>query len=163
MTNLKIFGVVVIVACGASSSALAQAAFSNPDTCAAEFADANCMNMGQGSPYGTDPRGYYQGTAPRGYYRGAAYHRRPGVAPGVAGAAAGVAGAAVGTAAAVAAAPFSGWRNSYAAYGTYGQPVMMYGPNGWYGDWSTYAARNGIVCRPGTLYKGDDGHQHLCQ
>jgi hypothetical protein len=159
MTNLKIFGVVVIVASAASSSALAQAAFSNPDTCAAEFPSANCENMGAGSPYDSGPS-YYQGTAPRGYYRGTAY-RRPG--PGVVGAAAGAAGAAVGTAAAVAAAPFGGWRNSYAAYGTYGQPVMMYGPNGWYGDWSTYASRNGIVCRPGTYFKGEDGHQHPCQ
>jgi hypothetical protein len=38
-----------------------------------------------------------------------------------------------------------------------------YGPNGWYGDWGSYAARNGIVCRPGTYFKGDDGLQHLCQ
>jgi hypothetical protein len=153
MTNLKIFGAVVIVASAASSSALAQAAFSNPDTCAAEFASANCENMGAGSPYDSAPRGHYRRTA----------YRQPGVAPGAVGAAAGVAGAAVGTAAGIAAAPFSGWRNSYGAYGMYGQPVMMYGPNGWYGDWSTYAARNGIVCRPGTLFKGDDGHQHLCQ
>lgn len=158
MTNLKIFGAVVIVACGASSSALAQAAFSNPDACAAEFASANCLNAGAGSPYDSGPA--YR---TRGYYRGAVYRQPAGPAPGVVGAAAGVAGAAVGTAAAVATAPFGGWRNSYAAYGMYGQPVMMYGPNGWYGDWSTYASRNGIVCRPGTYFKGDDGHQHPCQ
>jgi hypothetical protein len=154
MTNLKIFGAVVIVACGASSSALAQAAFSNPDACAAEFASANCLNAGAGSPYDSRTRGHY---------RRSAYRQPADVAPGVAGAAAGVAGAAVGTAAAVATAPFGGWGNSYAAYGMYGQPVMMYGPNGWYGDWSTFASRNGIVCRPGTYFKGDDGHQHPCQ
>jgi hypothetical protein len=39
----------------------------------------------------------------------------------------------------------------------------MYGENGWYGDWSTYATRNGIVCRPGTYFKGADGARHLCQ
>lgn len=35
---------------------------------------------------------------------------------------------------------------------------------GWRGgDWNSYAARNGIVCRPGTYFKGDDGLRHLCQ
>jgi hypothetical protein len=147
MTNLKLFGAAVIVASAISSPALAQAIFSNPDTCEAEFASANCQNMGAGSPYDSHTRGYY-------HHRRAAYG-------GPVGAAAGVAGAAVGTAAAVATAPFRGWQNSYAEYG---QPVMYgYGPNGWYGDWNTYAARNGIVCRPGTYFKGDDGLQHPCQ
>lgn len=26
-----------------------------------------------------------------------------------------------------------------------------------------YASRNGIVCRPGTYFKGADGLRHLCQ
>lgn len=47
------------------------------------------------------------------------------------------------------------WGNSYAMYGG--------GGYGWNGSWSQYAARNGIVCRPGTYYKGADGLQHLCQ
>jgi hypothetical protein len=47
----------------------------------------------------------------------------------------------------------SGWGNSYA----------MSGEMGWHGNWSTYAARNGIVCRPGTYFKGSDGVRHLCQ
>lgn len=61
---------------------------------------------------------------------------------------------------AIATAPFRGWGNSYAAYND--QPAM-YGPNGWYGDWDIYAARNGMVCRPGTYFKGADGLQNLCQ
>jgi hypothetical protein len=75
-----------------------------------------------------------------------------------------VTGAAVGTAGAIAAAPFSGWGNAYAydnsaPYGGgYGRGEMA-----WYGNWDTYAARNGIVCRPGTLFKGDDGRMHPCQ
>ena len=54
---------------------------------------------------------------------------------------------------AAASAAVGGWGNSYARYGE----------NGWQGDWNTYAARNGIVCRPGTYFKGADGLQHLCQ
>ncbi|WP_456622343.1 MULTISPECIES: hypothetical protein [unclassified Bradyrhizobium] len=46
------------------------------------------------------------------------------------------------------------WGNSYAA---------MSGEMGWHGNWNTYAARNGIVCRPGTYFKGADGLRHLCQ
>jgi hypothetical protein len=44
--------------------------------------------------------------------------------------------------------------NSYAMYG---------GAYGWNGSWNAYATRNGIVCRPGTYYKGADGLQHPCQ
>jgi hypothetical protein len=83
------------------------------------------------------------------------------VAAGAAGAAAGVAGAAVGTAGAIATAPFR-TADSY-AYAPNGYNTYAYGPNGYYGDWNTYAARNGLVCRPGTWYKADDGRQHLCQ
>jgi hypothetical protein len=88
------------------------------------------------------------------------------VAAGAVGAAAGVAGAAIGTAGAIATAPFQPMESYAYAPGPNGAgPITTYdhGPNGYYGDWTTYAARNGIVCRPGTLFKGDDGRQHLCQ
>jgi hypothetical protein len=49
------------------------------------------------------------------------------------------------------------WSNSYAMYGGGG------GYQSWNGSWNAYAARNGIVCRPGTYFKGADGLQHLCQ
>jgi hypothetical protein len=45
-----------------------------------------------------------------------------------------------------------GWGNSYA-----------YGEMGWHGSWNAYAAANGIVCRPGTYFKGADGLRHPCQ
>ncbi|MFL6818340.1 MAG: hypothetical protein ACJ8EF_10395 [Bradyrhizobium sp.] len=45
-----------------------------------------------------------------------------------------------------------GWGNSYAS-----------GEKGWHGNWNAYAASNGIVCRPGTYFKGADGVRHLCQ
>jgi hypothetical protein len=69
--------------------------------------------------------------------------RRAAVGAGAAGA------AAVGTAGAIAVGPFYGGSGPYAAYG--------------YRDWDDYAKRNGIICRPGTLFKGDDGQQHPCQ
>jgi hypothetical protein len=62
-----------------------------------------------------------------------------------------------------AAATVGGWGNTYAMSGGMGYGGMGYGPNGWYGNWSTYAARNGIACRPGTYFKGVDGFPHLCQ
>ncbi|WP_051389568.1 hypothetical protein [Bradyrhizobium sp. Ec3.3] len=40
-----------------------------------------------------------------------------------------------------------------------------YGNGPWYGvnGWAAYKARYGIVCDPGTVTKGDDGHMHVCQ
>jgi hypothetical protein len=87
------------------------------------------------------------------------------VAAGAVGAAAGVAGAAIGTAGAIATAPFR-TADAYAYDpGPYrfGQPSFDRGPNGYYGDWNSYATRNGLVCRPGTMFKGADGAMHLCQ
>ena len=94
------------------------------------------------------------------------------VAAGAAGTAAGIAGAAIGTAGAIATAPFGGPADAYAydpgpyGYGNrYGAGLVTYdhGPNGYYGDWDSYAAHNGISCRPGTMFKGADGFMHPCQ
>lgn len=87
------------------------------------------------------------------------------VAAGAVGTAAGIAGAAVNTAGAIATAPF---RDTY-AYDNRVAPASdydttyQYGPNGYYGDWNSYAARNGLACQPGTWFKGSDGRQHICQ
>jgi len=97
---------------------------------------------------------------------------------------AGLAGAAVvGTAAAVAATS-PGWgyygnrpyvgSGALAANAYYGGPVETgpfyaqrayygRGPGYGYNGWSDYRARNGIVCDPGTMIKGDDGLMHVCQ
>ncbi|WP_315719519.1 MULTISPECIES: hypothetical protein [unclassified Bradyrhizobium] len=87
------------------------------------------------------------------------------VAAGAVGAAAGVAGAAIGTAGAIATAPFR-TADAY-AYDPgpyrYGQPTYDRGQLGYYGDWNSYATRNGLVCRPGTMFKGSDGAMHICQ
>jgi hypothetical protein len=50
-----------------------------------------------------------------------------------------------------------------ATVGSWGNSYAMSGEMGWHGNWNTYAARNGIVCRPGTYFKGADGLRHLCQ
>jgi hypothetical protein len=96
------------------------------------------------------------------------------VAAGAVGTAAGVAGAAIGTAGAIATAPF-GAGDAYAYDHRVAaapppialEPAAPYeydrGENGYYGNWDSYAARNGIGCRPGTVTKGDDGRRHVCQ
>jgi hypothetical protein len=88
------------------------------------------------------------------------------VAAGAVGTAAGVAGAALGTAGAIATAPFRGayaydYNARYAAAPApmtleRGAPGYDRSENGWYGNWDSYASRNGIVCRPGTLFKDGD-------
>jgi hypothetical protein len=52
----------------------------------------------------------------------------------------------------------------YAGRGYYGGgPYAYYGSGNGYSGWDDYAARNGIVCRPGTYVRGQDGLQYLCQ
>jgi hypothetical protein len=148
MTSPKLLGLAAIVASTLATSAFAQTPADNAARCAGLFQDPNCQNL---SPATTD----------RAYRRRHMAHRHvTGDEQAQSGfwpldTADAVAGAAVGTAAAVATAPFQGWGNSYASYDR--------GGPGWYGNWNAYAARNGIVCRPGTWFKGDDGRQHLCQ
>jgi hypothetical protein len=150
MTSLKLLGLAAIVASTLATPAFAQTAADNAARCSGLFQDPACQNLAPGNP-----------TTDRAYRRRHMAHQQ--VNPNDQGqsgfwpvdAAGAVAGAAVGTAAAVASAPFQGWGNSYASYDRSGP--------GWYGNWDAYAARNGIVCRPGTLFKGEDGRQHLCQ
>lgn len=146
MTSLKLLGLAAIVASTLAAPAYAQTLTDNSARCTGPFQDPNCQNLRAGNP-----------TTDRAYRRRHMARRQVNDQSGfwpldTAGA---VAGAAVGTAAAVASAPFQGWSNSYASYDR--------GGTGWYGNWDAYAARNGIVCRPGTLFKGADGRQHLCQ
>ena len=139
MTKSGILAAAAILASALASPATAQEVIYNPGYCAQFYPNANCQNRGPGSPY--DP-GYYQGQT----YRGSVYQGRTwrdsnnrwdgndSFRPGDV--AAGVVGGAVGTAAAIATAPIGG---------------------------EAYARRNGFVCVPGTLFRGEDGRQHLCQ
>jgi hypothetical protein len=75
------------------------------------------------------------------------YHRHMGFWP--ADVAAGVVGGAIGTAGAIATAPFRG--DAYAYNDRY------YGQR-YYGGYNS-----GIVCQPGTTFRGEDGLRHICQ
>ena len=66
-------------------------------------------------------------------------------------AAAGVAAVGAGAVAAGATAAYYGGSGPYTYYG---------GPGVWSQD---YAARNGIICQPGTMVRLDDGLMHRCQ
>jgi hypothetical protein len=54
-----------------------------------------------------------------------------------------------------------------AAAGYYGATAPYYGSYAYYGGpgaWSQdYAARNGIICQPGTMVRLEDGLMHNCQ
>jgi hypothetical protein len=47
----------------------------------------------------------------------------------------------------------------YAVRAYYAGGPWTYG----YSGWADYAARNGLVCTPGTVIKGGDGILYLCQ
>ena len=139
MTRFKIIGAAAILASALASPAMAQQVIYNPGYCAQFYPNANCQNLGPGNPY----TGSYQRQA----YRDQTYRQngnwqnsynrwddRSGFWPGDV--AAGVVGGAVSTAAAIATAPIGG---------------------------TEYARRNGFVCVPGTMFRGEDGRQHICQ
>jgi hypothetical protein len=157
MTSLKLLGLAAIVASTLATPAFAQTTVDNSGRCTGLFQDPNCQNLAPGNP--TTDRAYRRRHMARGQVNPNDGTRSGFWPVDTAGA---VAGAAVGTAAAVASAPFRGWDNSY-AYDNSGGYNGGRGEMGWYGNWDTYAARNGIVCRPGTWVKGEDGRQHICQ
>ena len=76
-------------------------------------------------------------------------------------AAAGVAAVGAGAVAAGATAAYYGSGGGpYAYYGGGGSAAYYGGPGVWSQD---YAARNGIICQPGTMVRLDDGLMHRCQ
>lgn len=170
MMNAKILSAAAIAITALATPAMAQSVADGPARCQSVMPNANCA---PGASTASRDVRYRQRQAA---YRDITYRRNGdnswnrrddgffplnaagAVAGAAVGTAAAVTGAAVGTAAAVASAPFRGWDNSYAYDNRY-----AYGDRGWTGDWGTYAARNGIVCRPGTWFKGADGLQHICQ
>jgi hypothetical protein len=80
-------------------------------------------------------------------------------------AAAGAAAVGTGAVAAGATAAYYAGGGPYAYYG--GGPYAGGAPQAYYGGpgvWSQdYAARNGIICQPGTLVRLEDGLMHRCQ
>ena len=143
MTKSGIFAAAAALAAMLASPAIAQEVVYNPGYCAQFYPNANCQNRGPGSPYtGSYQRQAYGDQA----YRDNGYRDRTwrdsnnrwdnnsGFWP--ADVAAGIVGGAVGTAAAVATYPLGS---------------------------EEYARRNGFVCIPGTVFRGEDGRNHLCQ
>ena len=148
MTKLRLFGAAVILSTALAAPALAQEVVEDPGYCAQFYPNANCQNLGSGSPYtGSYQRGDYRNSHAR-WDNGRRSNRDTGFWP--ADVAAGVTGAAIGTAGAIATAPFRGDSNAYYNNGD--------------GNWSqSYAQRNGFVCQPGTWFVGQDGLRHICQ
>ena len=177
MTKYSFLGAVVVAASALASPAMAQQVIYNPGYCAQFYPNANCQNLGPGNPYtgGYQQRAAYQQNRwnggwnnsynrwdngnpyAGGYQRRAAYQQngwnggwnnsynrwdnndwRYRRGPGDV--AAGVVGGAIGTAGAIATAPFAAYDNG-----------------------QSYAQRNGLVCTPGTWFRGEDGRRHLCQ
>jgi hypothetical protein len=65
-----------------------------------------------------------------------------------------------GAVAAGATAAYYGGGGPYAYYGGDGAYGSYSGPGAWSQD---YAARNGIICQPGTMVRLEDGLMHRCQ
>ncbi len=143
MKKSAILAAAAVLAATFAGPAMAQEVVSNPGYCAQFYPNANCQNKGPGNPYtGSYQRQVYSDQAYRDHgYRDRtwqnSYNRwddNSGFWPG--NVAAGVVGGAVGTAAAIATAPSVS---------------------------DDYARRNGFVCTPGTLFRGEDGRTHICQ
>ena len=138
MTKSGILAATAVLASMLAGPAMAQQVIYNPGYCAQFYPNANCQNNGPGSPYtGSYQRQVYGDQAYRDRTWQNSYNRwddDSGIWPGDV--AAGVVGGAVGTAAAIAAAPIAS---------------------------EAYARRNGFVCIPGTLFRGEDGRMHPCQ
>jgi hypothetical protein len=188
MKKYSFLGAVVLAASALASPAMAQQVIYNPGYCAQFYPNANCQNLGPGNPYtgsyqrraayqqnynrwdtGNPYTGGYQQRAayqPTGwntsynrwdtgntYTRG--YQQRVAYQP-------------------------TGWNTSYNRWDTgnpytrgyqqsaaYQQTTAPYAAvdngyrRGYYGQ--SYAQQSGLVCTPGTRYRGDDGRRHLCQ
>jgi hypothetical protein len=68
--------------------------------------------------------------------------------------------AAAGAAAVDAGVAGAGYYGATAPYDGGGSYAYYSGPGAWSQD---YAARNGIICQPGTMVRLDDGLMHRCQ
>jgi hypothetical protein len=188
MTKPRLLGAAAAIALSSALAGpvMAQPVVTNPGRCAQFYPDANCQNFGPGNPYndgyqnyGSQPRtayrhkkgnrsnndyasndngwnnnGWNNGWNNNGWNNGwnnNGWNNPGGVAAGAVGTAGAIANTAVGTAGAIATAPFGG---PYAYYNS------GYN-NGYYNQ--SYAQRNGLVCTPGTWFKGEDGRRHPCQ
>ncbi|MHC2333817.1 hypothetical protein [Bradyrhizobium sp. USDA 4454] len=140
MTQLKILGAAALLATAMGGPAMAQQTIGTAVRCSNATPDARCQTMAPG----TTATAYHHRADRRDRDWQGSYNRYD---PGPAGVAAGVVGGVVGTAAAIATAPFGG--------PDYYRPAPMGGEE--------YARQNGLVCTPGTWFRGSDGLRHPCQ
>ncbi|WP_050420942.1 hypothetical protein [Bradyrhizobium tropiciagri] len=144
MTQLKmrgaLLGAAAVLASVLAGPAMAQQTIGTAARCSNADPNARCQTMAPGTTRTT----YHQRTYRRDRDWQGSYNRYDG---GPAGVAAAVVGGAVGTAAAIATAPFGG--PDY-----YGRAPM---------GSAEYVRQNGLVCTPGTWFRGSDGRQHPCQ
>ena len=137
MRKSGILAAAAVLAVTLAGPAMAQEVIYNPGYCAQFYPNANCQNKGPGNPYtGSYQRQVYRDQAYRDRAWQNSYNRWDENSGWPGDVAAGVVGGAVGTAAAIATYPLVG---------------------------EDYARRNGFVCVPGTLFRGEDGRTHLCQ
>lgn len=164
MNKIAIVGAVTVLATALSGPALAKHVKEHRHMVREQTMRERTQTMPQQANAGWN-NGWNSGWNNNGWDRRSSGFWPADVAAGAVGTAAGIAGAAVGTAGAIATAPFR-TADAY-AYDPgpyhYSQPTFDRGPNGYYGDWNSYATRNGLACRPGTMFKGADGAMHLCQ
>jgi hypothetical protein len=160
-TKLMFLGAAAVLATALATPAMAQEVIYNPGYCAQFYPDANCQNKGPGNPYTGDYQRQTAYRADRGFngqWNGdwnSGWNQSSNDARG-----------------------FEP-RNAYAydnsnnnSFGT-GYAHSDYYANahaghGWNGIYSnsynnSYAARNGFVCEPGSLFHGEDGRRHRCQ
>jgi hypothetical protein len=151
MTKFSVLGAAAVIATVLASPALAQEVIYNPGYCAQFYPNANCQNKGAGNPYTGD---YQRHLAYRddGYRRG--WHQDWN----------------------------NGWQQSWngaydsrtsedrfgTGYAHSDYYANAHAGHGWNSidnnaDNNSYAARNGLVCEPGSYFRGDDGHRHRCQ
>lgn len=144
MTQLKMhgafLGAAALLASVLASPAIAQQTIGTAERCSNADPGARCQTMAPGTTRTANRHHAYRRDRD---WQGS-YNRYD---TGPAGVAAGVVGGAVGTAAAIATAPFGG--PDY-----YGRAPM---------GSAEYVRQNGLVCTPGTWFRGSDGRQHPCQ
>ena len=138
MTKPRVLGAAAILAAALASPAMAQQVIDDPGYCAQFYPNANCQNLGPGNPYTGDYQRQVYGDRQQAYRHNGNWrnsHNRWDDRDRGFWPTDAAAGV-VGTAAAIATAPIGG---------------------------DEYARRNGFVCIPGTLFRGEDGRRHLCQ
>jgi hypothetical protein len=166
-TGLKYLGAAAVVATALASPAMAQEVIYNPGYCAQFYPDANCQNKGPGNPYTGSYQRHTAYRADRGFNNqwngdwnsgwNQSWNDARGFEP----------------------------RNAYAydnrtnnsldinnslgtGYAHSDYYANAHAGHGWNGIYSnsynnSYGARNGFVCEPGSIFRGEDGRKHRCQ